>query len=129
AEALGLGRGDGAEVTPYEAGPVQPIDPKLAWDEGLAALAYSGVSANGLKAPAGWVNLVAQAEPQVAIAFCAGNYPQLVRDFHELLQNVDLTNHRPTDSTPLHVPVLADWADRVTAFPQAFIALAAHRLT
>jgi hypothetical protein len=128
AEALGLGRGDGAEVTPYEAGPVQPINPKLAWDEGLAALPLLGVTIKGLKAPAGWVNLVTQAEPQVAIAFCVGNYPQLVRDFHKLLQQTDLTTLRPKDLAAINVPSLTEWADQATGFPQSVIALAAHRL-
>jgi hypothetical protein len=129
AEALGLGWGEGGEVTPYEAGPVQPIDPKLAWDESLAVLPFLGQSAQGLKAPAGWVNLVAQAEPQVAIAFCVGNYPQLVRDFHKLLQQIDLTNSRPSDANPLSVPNLSEWADKAAGFPQSIVALAAHRLT
>jgi hypothetical protein len=127
AAALGLGPGEGAEVTPYEAGPVQPIDPKLAWDEGLASLEYFGLAAK-LKAPTGWVNLVAQAEPQVAVAFCVGNYPQLVRDFHKLLQQPDLSQFRPADAPALNVPALEEWADKATDFPQIVLALAAHRL-
>src|SRR4051794_36200502 len=58
AEALGLGHGEGAEVTPYEAAPVQPIDPKLAWEEGLAVLSYFGSATKGFKAPTGWAQLV-----------------------------------------------------------------------
>src|SRR5262245_50233687 len=81
AAAQGLAPVDGGEVFPYEAGPVQPVDAKIAWDESLAALVHFGHTAKGMKVPAGWVNLVAQAEPQVAIAYCVGNFPQLVRDF------------------------------------------------
>src|SRR5204862_8030162 len=102
AEALGLGYREGAEVTPYEAGPVQPIDPKLAWDEGLTALPFFGVAPKGLKAPTGWAQLVALAEPQIAVPFCVGNFPQLVRDFHKLLQEADWTPPRPADSTAVN---------------------------
>ncbi len=125
---LGLGQGEGAEVMPYEAGPVQPIEPKLAWDEGLAVLSHFGVATKGMKPPTGWVNLVALADPQVAIAFCFGNYPQLVRDFHKLLQHDDLTKLRPASASPVAVPALADWADNATGFPQSIFALAAYRL-
>lgn len=128
AEALGLGRGEGLEVTPYEAGPVQPIDPKVAFDEGLAVLAHFGVSAK-MKAPAGWVALVAQAEPQVAIAFAVGNYPQLVRDFHTLLQQTDLAALRPIAQGPLSVPALNEWLDRGVDGPQTVLAVAACRMT
>src|SRR5207253_1077306 len=62
------------EVTPYEVGPVQPLDPKLAWDEGLAAIGESRQHA-----PPHWSSLVANHESTVAIAYCAGNFPQLMR--------------------------------------------------
>lgn len=125
AAALGLAPEPGAEVTPYEAGPVQPIDPKLAWDEALAVLRYLGIELKTPKAPAGWVNLVAQAEPQVAIAFCVGNYPQLVRDFHKLLQQTDLSALRPSAGVALNVSNLAEQA---RDFPDAVFALATNRL-
>jgi len=128
AEALGLGHGEGAEVTPYEAGPVQPIDPKLAWDEGLAALSYFGIAAKGFKAPTGWAQLVAMAEPQIAVPFCVGNYPQLVRDFHKLLQQADWTPQRHVDSTPVNAPAVIEWAHKATSFPQRIFALATLRL-
>ena len=41
AQADGIMTYDG-EVTPYEVGPVQPLDPKLAWDETLAVLSLYG---------------------------------------------------------------------------------------
>lgn len=129
AASLGLGAAEGAEVTPYEAGPVQPINPKLAWDEGLAVLPYFGVRTKSIKPPTGWVNLVSLAEPQVAIAFCVGNYPQLVRDFHKLLQHDNLIELRPAASAPLTVAGLADWADKATGFPESAFALATHRLS
>jgi hypothetical protein len=131
ARALGLEMGDLAEVVPYEAGPVQPIDARIAWEEALVALKSFDIKAK-MKAPAGWVPLVAQSEPQVAIAFCVGNFPQLVRDFHRLLQQTDLTALRPTaTATPVNVSAFLDWVDDVAKapkFPEVLLALGGLRL-
>src|SRR5688572_1432715 len=74
-----------AEVTPYEVGPVQPLDPKLAWDETLGVLGFYGKDTRKRKAPPHWSQLVAGHEPIMAIAFSAGNFPQLMRNFHAIL--------------------------------------------
>src|SRR2546423_5600065 len=71
ADACAVGAAAAAdEVTPYEAGPVQPIDPKLAWDEALAVFTRAEPATNlrGWKAPPHWSNLVAGHEPVVAPA-------------------------------------------------------------
>jgi hypothetical protein len=121
------------EVTPYEAGPVQPIDPKLAWDESLAVLALSGqpVQTRGWKAPPCWSSLVAGHEPVVALAMCAASFPQLVRNFHMILQMTDLTLLKPQAGRPVEAPELTAWADDVAArkqYPQVLIALGTLRL-
>jgi tetratricopeptide (TPR) repeat protein len=121
------------EVTAYEAGPVQPIDPKLAWDESLAVLALAGppVNARGWKAPPCWSSLVAGHEPVVALAMCAASFPQLVRNFHMILQMTDLTLVKPQPGRPVEAPELTAWADDVAArmqFPQVLIALGTLRL-
>jgi len=122
-----------AEVTPFEAGPVQPIDPKLAWDETLTAVrAFSPeLDAKSCQAPPHWPNLVASHEPVVALAFAAGNFPQLVRNFHVILHKANLTEMRPKAGRPVEAPALLAWADQVQAkaqFPQALLALGALRL-
>ena len=127
AEAIGIEAGDLSEVTPYEAGPVQPIDPKVAWEEALVALSVVGLKAKSAKAPPGWVQLVGQNEPHVAIAFCVGNFPQLVRHFHLLLQKQ--TNPLPAPGAAIDVPQFLEWAGQATAFPQAIQALAGLRLS
>jgi tetratricopeptide (TPR) repeat protein len=121
------------EVTPYDAGPVQPIDPKLAWDEALAVIALSGSSSpqRGTKAPPGWPGLVAGHEPVLALAMCSGNFPQLVRNFHMILQTTDLAALLPQAGRSLPAPELAAWADDVAdrrQFPQVLLALGALRL-
>jgi len=121
-----------AEVTPYEAGPVQPVDAKLAWDEAQVALSfYAAQKVDGVVLPH-WPALVASHEPVVALAFAAGNFPQLVRNFHLLVTGTaDLASHRPNPGRPAEVPLLLDFADDVTRkrdFPRALLALGGLRL-
>lgn len=118
------------KVTPYEAGPVQPIDPKLAWDAATAALGAAQGTAK-LLPPPGWPQLVVGHEPAVALAFCVGNFPQLVRNFHLILQRADLTTLQPQAGRPNPVQGLEDWANQTAArakYPQVLLALAALRL-
>jgi len=133
ARDLGLDTLDPTEIVPFEAGPVQPVDAQLALDESAVALRLFGpdLVRQTPKAPAGWVALVAQSEPQVAVAFCVGNFPQLVRDFHRLLQPLDLTTLRPRPGAPVAAPAFLEWAEQVgrqPAFPQIFFTLGGLRL-
>jgi hypothetical protein len=131
ADACAVGAAGGAdEVTPYEAGPVQPIDPKLAWDEALAVftLAEAPVSARGWKAPPAWSQLVASHEPVVALALAAGNFPQLVRNFHMILQTTDPGRLRPQPGRPTAGPELIAWAESVRDMPRTLLALGTLRL-
>ncbi len=134
AEACAVGAAAGPdEVTPYEAGPVQPIDPKLAWDEAQAvfALAEPAIRPRGWRAPPHWPALVAGHEPVVALALSAANFPQMVRNFHLILQRADLAAYRPQPGRPVPAPDLLPWAEDVAAqrqFPQTLLALGALRL-
>lgn len=127
AEEAGLTAFDPGEVTPYEAGPVQPIDARMAWDEAQLALGKKVA----LKAPPGWSQLVAGHEPVVALALCAGNFPQLVRNFHMILQKANLAELRPMAGRPTPAPALEVWIGQVEGSdkPEQFIlALGALRL-
>lgn len=127
AAELGLAAADVGEVLPYEAGPAPTIEPRLAWEAGIAAAPHLGAPL-GIKPPPGWSNLVAQTPPQVAIAFCVGNYPQLVRDFHKLLAADRPSSLTPAPLEPIRVEPLFDWAEKTESFPAALVALAAFRL-
>lgn len=123
--SLGLGAVDPTEVLPYEAGPVQPVDPRTAWDAGLAALQSASA-----KAPPGWGQLVAQHEPVVAVSLCVGNFPQMVRDFHMLLHGADLKQLLPSAGRTAVIAPLNDWLDTVKPVGiDALLALAACRLS
>lgn len=132
AHASGLAAFDAGEVTPYEAGPVQPIDPKPAWDEALTVLTqFQGGDTRPLAAPPHWAQLVANHEPVVALAWCVGNFPQLVRNFHQIIHQGNLTELRPSGGRAVNAPALTDWTQKVAAkksFPEALLAVGALRL-
>lgn len=131
AHAAGLADFDAdAEVTPYEAGPVQPVDAKLAWVESLVVTGYyvSHVDSRLWQAPPHWPTLVASHEPVVALACALGNFPQLVRHFHALVQTPDLARLRPTAGRPATAPALHDWVRTIDQFPQLLLALGTLRL-
>jgi hypothetical protein len=120
------------EVTPYEVGPVQPLDPKLAWDETLAVLAFYGKSGHQRRqAPPQWSNLVAGHESIVAIACSAGNFPQLMRSFHQVLTQPNLAELLPVAGRPAPADELGPWAEGLAQkkqFPQMLLALGTLRL-
>jgi tetratricopeptide (TPR) repeat protein len=120
------------EVELYDAGPAQAVEPRLAWDEAAAVLRHfhPGPVRAG-KTPPEWPLLVASHEPVAALAFAAGNFPQLVRDLHALLHTTDRKALRPTLGRSVAVPALLDWAGatlRQHQFPQSLLALGALRL-
>jgi len=131
AQAVGIATFSG-EVTPYEVGSVQPLDPKLAWDEALAVLLYyDATPLQRRQAPPQWSQLVAGHESIVAVAFCVGNFPQLMRNFHAIFSQSNLEGMRPTASRPATVEELIPWVHQVAAkkqFPQMLLALGALRL-
>jgi len=127
AQAAGIASFDN-EVTPYEVGPVQPLDPKLAYDEALSAV---GAGQLRQKAPPHWSALVAGHESTAAVAFCVGNFPQLMRNFQTLLPESGLGKLRPEAGRPAVAPELASWVNEVAGkgqFPQLLLALGVLRL-
>jgi hypothetical protein len=130
AQAAGLGFAEPAdEVVPYEAVPVQPVDPRLAWNDTLAVLTFLHSSpAPKLAVPPDWPTLVAAQEPAVAVAFALGNYPQMVRNLHPLLTGGDLTALRQAPSRPSSATGLVGWARQAKGFPQTLLAAGVLRL-
>ncbi len=128
AEGLGFAPATG-EVEPYDSVPVQPIDPRLAWDEARSVLkCFAGATAAAVKAPLEWSQLVAGSEPAVSLAFALGNYPQLVRAVQPLLAGGDLTALRPR---PAGVPAsegLLDWARKQTGTYPRLLAVGVLRV-
>jgi tetratricopeptide (TPR) repeat protein len=131
AQGLGIATYDG-EVTPYEVGPVQPLDPKLAWDEALAVLAFYGSATTPRRqAPPHWSHLVAGHESIVAIAFCTGNFPQLMRNLHAILAQPNVAEFRPSVGRPASASDLTGWVADIAQkkqYPQMLLALGTLRL-
>jgi tetratricopeptide (TPR) repeat protein len=129
AQAQGLGYAEpGEEVEPYDAAPVQPVDPRLAWEDAVAAAAcWASGALPAFTVPADWPNLVAAQEPAVAVAFCLGNYPQAVRNLHPLLAG-DPAALRGVPPRPATAPSLAEWARQTRTAPQSLLAAGVLRL-
>jgi len=63
------------------------------------------------------------------LAFCVGNFPQLVRNLHPLLSGGDLTVLRHSSSRPVSVPPsLLQWATQTRTYPQVLLAAGVLRL-
>jgi len=127
------------EVVPYEAAPSQPADPKLAWEESLAVLpSHSSTPSGGSqnrpkfpKTPADWPALVTAQEPALAVAFCLGNFPQLIRSLQPLLHPSKLQLPTATNARPFDSPELLQWANQTASpkhFPDCLLAAGVLRL-
>ena len=130
AQAAGLGFAASAgEVEPFDAGPVQPVDPQLAWRGAQAAATHFFTRPKVWPLPNDWSSLVGAHEPAVALAFCLGNYPQMVREIQPLLRQRDRAKLRPTARPPLPLPGLVAWATQPSNEPERnLISAAALRL-
>src|SRR5438093_4986823 len=133
AHASGLAASDVGDVVPYEVGPVQPIDARPAWEAAVAVAKFYGLAeAKPWQAPPQWAQLVAAHEPETALPFCVGNFPQLVRNFQALSQARNLAELRPAPAgRAVQAPTLVEWAKQASAarqFPRVLLALGALRL-
>ena len=118
----------GGEVVLHDAGPAQQADPRLAWDEALTALKLTGRTAPGvLPVVPEWKALVAAQEPALDLAFCVGNFPQMVRNLNLLLQASPAEQPR---MRPFESSTLVAWAEQAgrKPFPHPLLAVGALRL-
>ncbi len=130
----GLGLADlGDEVVPFDAVPVQPVEPRLAWAEATAVLRAAGLPADALpgSVPPDWPALVAGHEPEIALPFCLGNFPQMVRHLPALLHQPESGALRVAAARAVPVPGLEEWATGLARSKDgrpALLAAAALRL-
>ncbi len=117
-----------SEVVLHDAGPVQPVEPRLAWDEAITAIQVGGPKATlpPLSAVSDWRNLVAAQEPALDLVFCAGNFPQMVRNLSLLLSD----SAKAPQTRRFESAGLASWAEQSARkpFPQALLAVGVMRL-
>jgi hypothetical protein len=125
AQSIGLGHAESTgEVEPYDVTPVQPVEPRVAWSDAVAAASYLCPTKADWPVPPEWPALVAAQEPAVAVPFCLGNFPQLMRDWHSLIAGSDLQ----MAERPLPVGSLTAWAERQKSYPTALLAAGVLRL-
>lgn len=129
AQAQGLGYVEPAgDVVPHDAAPTQPIDPKQAWADARAVLEhFAGLPKVEWPVPPDWAALVTNQEPAVALPFCIGNTPQLVRELQSLLAG-NLIERRSAPSPESIAPAARDWAHGVKDYPHLLLAAAVLRL-
>jgi tetratricopeptide (TPR) repeat protein len=128
AHQAGLALPESGDVQPFD--PVQPVDPRVAWDEAVAVLRYFPAAAKPVKAPPEWGLLVGAQEPLTALPFCAGNFPQLVRDVQVLLRG-DVPAEAPAAGRPIAAEALLAWVEQAAisdSWPLPLLAVGALRL-
>jgi hypothetical protein len=125
AHAIGLGHAERTgEVEPFDATPIQPVEPRVAWGDAVAAASHLNSTKVDWQVPPEWPALVAAQEPAVAVAFCLGNFPQLMRDLHSLVAGSGL----PKPGGPLPAGNSTAWAERQKSYPAALLAAGVLRL-
>lgn len=145
AEGLGIADPDGQAV-PHETASTQPVDPRLAWEDALAAIHWitrrkrerreePAQTLPVCEVPPDWPSFVAAQEPAIALAFCIGNFPQLVRDLQPFLKGGELTTLRSRvelrdkSGRPIVVPpALLEWVSAARGYPQLLVAAGVLRL-
>jgi tetratricopeptide (TPR) repeat protein len=133
ARAAGLAEVAVGEVEPYEAAFAPVIEPRVAWDEALSALTLLDAEHGKLSftPPADWSALMSATESIPALAYAAGNFPQLLRDLLALIRSPRRSNQPIAAASAVSIPSLTAWTtDGVSKarFPQAFLGIGALRL-
>jgi tetratricopeptide (TPR) repeat protein len=130
AQGEGLGFADvSGEVVPHEAVPLQPADPQQAWKDALAAATLlAGTAKVKWQVPPDWPTLVATQEPAVDLAFCVGNFPQMVRMLQPLLTLSGPLQPTSPAPRPLPVPGVVEWAKKARSYPEVLLAAGVLRL-
>src|SRR5207248_1420357 len=105
-----------------------PVEPRQAWDDGIAAAKLLAADVKAWPVPHDWPGLVQAQEPAVALAFCVGNFPQLVRNLQPLLAGGDLAALRINTSRSAAPSGLMEWTATVKEPAQIVIAAGALRL-
>jgi tetratricopeptide (TPR) repeat protein len=132
--AAGLAGADAtSEIVLFEAVAAEPVDAELAWRE---ATAVGGWFHNENKPqkfllPPDWATIVASQQPEAAVAFSFGNYPQLTRSLDALLQATELTSLLPKAAGSPPAPALLEWASasaRKQQYPHALMTVGVLRL-
>jgi hypothetical protein len=131
--AVGLPELPVGEVEPYEAAFAPMVEPRVAFDEAVAALQLLDIAPDrsSMNPPPDWSALVTGAGSLAALAFAAGNFPQLVRDLPALVRSEQRSDLLKKVSARTEVPALARWTVDAAAkgyYPQCLFGVGALRV-
>ncbi len=126
-----------SEVETHQAGTATAIDPRMALEEATECVRFldqelaEGFSIQSLKKLPDWAMLVRNHESHLAIPFCLGNFPQLMRSVSPLMQTDSFSPLRPAGMRPIPVSGVAEWGEQMLnkgRVAEALFAAAALRL-
>jgi hypothetical protein len=123
--------GTPGEVVPFDAVPARPVDARLAWDGAVAVVPFlnPGFAVKTWKMPEDWPTLIASQDSTPAVAFCVGNFPQLVQSLQPLVAATDMSSLRPTGVAAPPVTTALDLSGLPRqSFPQVLESLSLLRL-
>ena len=133
ARATGLAEVPVSEVEPYEAAFAPVIEPRVAWEEALSAITLLDAEHGKLSfnAPADWSALMTSEASVSALAYAAGNFPQLLRDLPALIRTPRRSSRPSGAEGTVNVRSLLSWTNDAlhnSGFSQAFFGAGALRL-
>ena len=131
--AAGLSELPVGEVELHEAAFAPMIEPRVAFDEAVAALQLLDIAPNrsNMTPPPDWSALVTGAGSLAALAFAAGNFPQLVRDLPALVRSERRSELLKKVAARSETPALARWTTEAGAngrYPQCLFGVGALRV-
>ncbi len=102
------------DVQLHDPGAQPLLDVRQVWGEAMLALRYSPFGAKPvLPVFQDWSVLATAQEPVVALPWCVGNYPQMVRALTPLLEGVRLPSHPVPLSRPAPLASIRSWIQRI----------------
>src|SRR5439155_15206872 len=132
--AAGLPELPVGEVEPYEAAFAPMVEPRVAFDEAIAALQLLDIAhdKSSTPPPPDWSTMVTGVGSFAALAFAAGNFPQLVRDLPALVRSEHRSDLLQTATAPAESPALTRWATEACAkgrYPQCLFGVGTLRVS
>lgn len=125
-----------SEVEPYQAASLAIVDSRQAFKDAIAAVGWligdqSAVALQAFQPPPDWARFVHDQDTVVAVPFCVGHYPQMLRDVAPLLVDQrpsSLLTHR---NGPKEMNDVAAWGGNMLQkrqWAQAVLAAAVLRM-
>lgn len=110
----GIAETPASEVQPYEAAFAPLVEPRTAWEEAIAAprLLVRDSANWKFSPPSQWTAFATSPEGKLAVAFAAGNFPQMVKDLPRLVHETDRSKLRSTPRCEESSYALTDWAEK-----------------